>query len=320
MSAPRRETVLVHLASGIGNIVLATPLLIVLGRAGFIADVLIDADYPGVAELLEGWSAVRAIYDGRRTYPSLTSYAHVIAAIPPFYWKRYASWYAGLERAPYRAPDALFYRDEQAYYLDYARPLGCDISTPPDYFVPIAPESNDIVGPTTLVLAPGCKTGEMLAKRWPFFPQLADRFDDVVLIGTDDDLTRFDGSRMQFSDRVRSFVGRLSLLGTAHMIANAGMVVANDSGLGHLAAAVGVPTILLFGPTPHSTLGHLPANVTILRRGLSCEPCWFATRFDACDGDVSCLKEITVEEVCNMVRCHVAASITPAVSPDRCRT
>ncbi len=290
MSAGRGDSVLVHLASGIGNIVLATPLLIVLGRAGFVVDVLIDADYPGVTELLNGWSGVRTVFDGRRNHPSHASYALLLAAIPPFYWQRYARQYARAKHTLYRAPDALFYRDEQAYYLEFARSVGCDVSDPPYYFLPITAEENAAAGPTTVVLAPGSKTGEMAAKRWPFFPELADRFEDVVLIGTDDDLSRFDGGRMEFSSHVRSLVGHLSLRETAQIIANAGAVVANDGGLGHIAGALGIPTVLLFGPTPHSTLGRLPGNVTILRRGLGCEPCWFTNRFRACEGRLSCLR------------------------------
>ncbi len=304
MNANRDHPLLVHLASGIGNIVLATPLLIVLSRAGFVVDVLIDADYPGVGELLQGWSAIRTVYDGRRNRPSLASYVHVIAAVPPFYWFRHSRWYATFEGVLRRPPDGLFYRDEQAYYLEFARSLGCDVNAAPYYFLPISSECNDLAGPNTLVLAPGCKTGEMAAKRWPFFPELAARFPDVVLIGTDDDLTRFDGARMHFADRVRSLVGRLSLLETARTIASAGVVVANDCGLGHLAGALGVPTVLLFGPTPHLTLGRFPANVTILRAGLPCEPCWFTRRFAACDGDVSCLRQITVDEVGKAVTAH----------------
>ena len=56
------DSVLVHLASGIGNIVLATPLLIVLARHGYVVDILLDADYLGVGELMEGWSVVRTIF------------------------------------------------------------------------------------------------------------------------------------------------------------------------------------------------------------------------------------------------------------------
>ena len=150
---------------------------------------------------------------------------------------------------------------------------------------------------TTIVLAPGSKPGPMATKRWPFFAQLSEFFDDVVVVGTELDLAAFDGAPLKFPKQVRSLVGKLSLSQTAAVLAGAAVVVANDGGLGHLAGALGVPTILLFGPTPHRTLGMLPPNVAVMRSGLSCEPCWFARRFRACDARIDCLRHLSVKDV-----------------------
>jgi ADP-heptose:LPS heptosyltransferase len=92
---------------------------------------------------------------------------------------------------------------------------------------------------------------------------------------------------------VNKLIGRLSLRETAEVMAAAGAVVANDSGLGHVAAAVGVSTILLFGPTPAATLGRFPPNVTILSSNLPCAPCWFGRRFASCGGRIDCLDRLT---------------------------
>ena len=80
----RKNVILVHLASGIGNIVLASPLLQVLSSNNFTQDVLIDSDYDGVAELLRNWSAIRFVYDGSKERPQHDHYAAVLAAVPPF--------------------------------------------------------------------------------------------------------------------------------------------------------------------------------------------------------------------------------------------
>ncbi len=154
-----RARVLVHLASGVGNIVLATPLLGVLARNGFVVELLLDADYADVSGLFEGWSAVQCVQNRRSL--ALTSYEHVIVAVPPFYWRRFCSRYAGLRVV--RPPDELFYENEQAYYLEFARLLGCDVGDPSHYFLPV---SQRVVG-RTVVLAPGSKPAEMAAKRWP---------------------------------------------------------------------------------------------------------------------------------------------------------
>jgi ADP-heptose:LPS heptosyltransferase len=296
MSGSAGDPVLVHLASGIGNIVLATPLLHVLQRNGFVVDVLLDADYHGVGALFEDWSAVRNVYVGRSGAPELRSYGHVMAAVPPFYWRRFRSRYDGVNI--YRPPDVLFYGNEQAYYLEFARSLGCDITDAPYYFLPLGERRPR----DTIALAPGSKPAEMAAKRWPLFVELAERLDDVAIVGTPNDLLRFDGSQMCFPGHVRSFIGRLSLKETAAVLAGAAVVVANDCGLGHLAGALGVPTILLFGPTPHYTLGPLPPNVMVLRTGLHCEPCWFRAALHACARRVDCLRQLDVEEVLHAIR------------------
>ena len=295
------STVLVHLAAGVGNIVLATPLLVALDRIGAVVDVWLSADYGQTADLLRDWTAVRAV----TVTPRFHAYDAIIPAVPPFYWRSFATHYAGRARVVARPPDALFYADEQEYYVRFARTLGFS-GTPPCCTLPVAPSERFGVGAATVVLAPGCKTGEMTAKRWPYFPELADRLDDVAVVGTGDDLRRFDGTAMRFAAHVRSFAGRLTLRDTAEVLASAGVVVANDSGLAHVAAAVGTPTLMIFGPTPHATLGRFPPNVAVLRAGLPCEPCWFGgARFRACDRRIDCLRSLGVEQVEREVRARV---------------
>lgn len=303
----RRGDVLVHLASGIGNIVLATPLLAVLSHNGFVVDLLLDADYPGVADLFDGWGIVRQTFVDGSEAPTPNTYDHIAAAIPPFYWRRFARRYCGVGVA--RPPDVLFYENEQAYYLEFARFLGCDVSEAPPYLLP----ARHCAKTPTVVLAPGSKPAEMTAKRWPFFAELAAAFDDVAVVGTNDDLIRFDGTLMDMPRHVHSLIGRLSLSETASLLAGAAAVVANDCGLGHLAGALGAPTILLFGPTPHHTLGPLPRNVKALCAGLPCEPCWFGARFRACGRRIDCLHELPVETVIQAVHAIRRAGSVVAV-------
>lgn len=289
----RRRSALVHLASGIGNIVMSTPMLIGLCDLGFAVDVRLDADYAETAALFADWHVVRALV----REPDPSRYDAVVAAIPPFYWPRFSAAYRSVARVVRRPPDSLFYQDEQEYYFAFARALGWSAVGRPAYRLPIAPSDRFGVTARTVVLAPGCKTGEMAAKRWPYFPQLSERLNGVAVVGTHDDLARSDGSPMIFPSHVRSFVGALSLRDTAELMATAGVVVANDSGLGHLAAAVGTPTLLLFGPTPHTALGRLPSHAKVLRAGLPCEPCWFGEKLKACEARVDCLAALSLDRV-----------------------
>jgi ADP-heptose:LPS heptosyltransferase len=300
----RKQTVLAHVGAGVGNVVLATPLFVALAGQGFTIDVLLDADYAETAELLRGWSLVREVFaHGAGARPAgWRDYDHLVPAVPPFYWHRFARLYAGDSRAVARPPDALFYADEQQFYLSFARSLGAGESEHPVYRLPVAPDESFGVGARTLVIAPGSKGGEMRAKRWGGFVELAGLFADVAVVGTREDLRGRDGAELKFPPHARLFVDRLSLAQTAGLLAAAGAVVGNDCGLSHVAAAVGAPTVMIFGATPHLALGRLAPNVRVVRAGLPCEPCWFASRFRACDERIDCLRAITVEGVAREVR------------------
>ncbi len=283
--------VLVHLASGVGNIVLTTPLLVALSEMDYIVDLRLDADYSATIDLFSGWSAVRSLGVGFSPLPA-ASYRRIIPAIPPFYWSRFSRTYRSLGNLVSRPPDGLFAIDEQAYYLEFAYQLGYSRNKRPLPYLPLFPSPEFGVSSTTVVLAPGCKTGEMAAKRWPHFADLAARLSDVAIAGTHDDV-----DELHFPAHARSFIDRLSLVETGHMMASAGMVVANDSGLAHIATAAGTPTVMLFGPTSERVLGALAPHVTVLRSGLACEPCWNHARFAACAGAITCMSKLLVDRV-----------------------
>src|SRR5262245_50972018 len=115
-------TVLLHLASGVGNLVLATPLLRALADLDFAVDLRLDPDYPDAAGLFQDWSVIRTLAVGR--FPAAPiRYDHVAAAVPPFYWNRFAHLYRNVPHMLRRPPDFLFTQDEQAYYLAFARRL-----------------------------------------------------------------------------------------------------------------------------------------------------------------------------------------------------
>jgi len=292
--------VLVHIGAGIGNVVLATPLLVALRELQFTVDVWLAGDYEQTADLLKGWSVIRAISPDATL--DLRAYNYVIPAIPPFYWPRCAPKLSSIVPLLSRPSESLFYLDEQEFYLSFARRLGYPPDKRPLVCLPIASSKMQEVGLRTLVIAPGSKTGEMTAKRWPYFSELANEFDDVAVVGTTDDLQRHDKMPLRFTAHVKTFVDRLTLRETAELIASAGAVVANDTGLAYVSAAVGTPTLILFGPTPDVTLGRLPANVRVLRTGLTCEPCWFGRRFQTCAGRIDCLRRLSVSSVRDKVR------------------
>ena len=71
------------------------------------------------------------------------------------------------------------------------------------------------------------------------------------------------------------------------------LVVCNDSGPMHLAAALDVPTVAIFGPTDHVAWHPLSENATIVRRDMPCWPC----SAHKCKIGWECTKKLPVEPV-----------------------
>src|SRR5208337_5007504 len=103
----------------------------------------------------------------------------------------------------------------------------------------------------TVAIHPGCKP-DWPWKRWHGFADLAGLFSNIVIVGTPEDLrtdnTYFEGLFM-WPDHARNFVGKLGLRDTAALLRECAALISNDSGLMHLAAALGVPTFGIFGIT-----------------------------------------------------------------------
>lgn len=69
------------------------------------------------------------------------------------------------------------------------------------------------------------------------------------------------------------FCGKLPLAQTVSVLARASAMVGPDSGLAHLAVAVGTPVVVLFGPGDPAKWGPPPDAGVVLRAGLPCSPC-----------------------------------------------
>jgi heptosyltransferase-2 len=73
--------------------------------------------------------------------------------------------------------------------------------------------------------------------------------------------------------QVQNLTGRTTLLQAAALMAEAKAVVANDSGLMHLAAALGRPLVALYGPSDAALTPPLATDATVLALDLDCRPC-----------------------------------------------
>jgi heptosyltransferase-2 len=100
---------------------------------------------------------------------------------------------------------------------------------------------------------------------------------------------------------VVSLAGSLSLRETAAVISLCKAFISNDSGLMHIAAAVGVPLVAIFGPTSYVRTAPRGKHV-VLRKERDCMPCYVmpgdSIKCEAGD----CLVDIAPEEVVKAVR------------------
>jgi heptosyltransferase-2 len=147
-------------------------------------------------------------------------------------------------------------------------------------------------------LAPATARGA--SKRWPAaaFGALAARMlargrEVVVVIGPGEDSLA--GEVVAAAGRPVPVVGgRSDVAGLAGVLARLSVLVCNDSGPMHLAAAVGVPMVALFGPTDPRRTGPLGDHSVVLRRELDCAPCGVR----ACPlGHGACLHDLAVDRV-----------------------
>jgi heptosyltransferase-2 len=137
------------------------------------------------------------------------------------------------------------------------------------------------------VLCPGAEYGP--AKRWPYFRELAARLaTGAVVLGSSNDEQAAAGIPG------KNLVGRTSLDEAIRLIAGAAAVVSNDSGLMHVAAALGRPQVALFGSSSPEHTPPASPRARVLWLKLECSPCF---ERECPLGHFRCMKEITVEQV-----------------------
>jgi ADP-heptose:LPS heptosyltransferase len=141
--------------------------------------------------------------------------------------------------------------------------------------------------------------------RWPTklwgddkFAELIDRLpiERVVLTGSKDEWQRID----RIAHGRHNFAGKTDLFELAELYRRCAVVITNDSGPMHLAAAVGTPVVAIFGPTDPALTGPYGKQHVVLRAGVACSPCFK----DTCRHRVhmECMKLITVEQVLEATR------------------
>src|SRR3989454_10059631 len=137
------------------------------------------------------------------------------------------------------------------------------------------------------VLCPGAEYGP--AKRWPYFKELAQCLGlEVVPLGSGGD--RESGAGIPGNN----LIGKTTLDEAIDLLAGAAFVVSNDSGLMHIAAALGRPQVALFGSSSPTHTPPLSPAARVLWLRIECSPCFQRV----CPlGHFRCMREMGVETV-----------------------
>ena len=146
-------------------------------------------------------------------------------------------------------------------------------------------------------------------KRWAplnyahLIDKIIENFDAAIILMGDskeEDLCREVVSLAHFP--LHSAVGETTLLGLAALLLLAQGAIVNDGGPLHVAAAVGVKTVSIFGPVDPNVYGpYSPAEHITVQKGLPCQPCYRRFRMSQCS-HISCLRDLSVEEVYRKVQ------------------
>ena len=162
------------------------------------------------------------------------------------------------------------------------------------------------VGRNIAILCPGAEFGP--AKRWPaeHFATLARKLlaegRDVWLLGSSNDKPAAAAVLAAAGDAggaIRDLSGRTDLGTAIDLLSLAAVVVSNDSGLMHAAAAVGAPVVALFGSSSPVYTPPMSPTARIARIDIACSPCF---KRECPLGHFKCMRDLAPDAVYDLAR------------------
>jgi heptosyltransferase-2 len=148
------------------------------------------------------------------------------------------------------------------------------------------------------VINPGATNSR--AKRWPAerFAQVADRLVEndgmqIAIIGAPGDEIAATETASRMRSDAAVLAGRTTVAELKGILGCSSLVVSNDTGAAHVSAALGVPTVVVFGPTEHVATRPLSDAAAVVRHDVYCSPCMLRD----CPIDHRCMTGVTASDV-----------------------
>jgi len=149
-----------------------------------------------------------------------------------------------------------------------------------------------------IAFCPGAEFGP--AKRWPaeHYAALAHRLvargNAVWLFGSPNDAEVGEAIARAASAEVANLCGKTTLTDAVDLLSLASLVVSNDSGLMHVAAALDRPLVALYGSSSPGYTPPLTPDASVVTLGLDCSPCF---KRECPLGHLRCLRDLTPDMV-----------------------
>ena len=205
---------------------------------------------------------------------------------------------------------------EKFYYLELIRRAGWMDSLPDESFIAMTvPEVKrrraaeflveSGARPLALRVAIGAGASYGSAKCWPppRFAELASRLQaqndaDVILFGTSAEEAVSNAIAAEMREPPIDLTGKTAIADLPALLSQCHLFIGNDSGAMHVAAAVGLPVVAIFGPTDPLGTAPVTPRCTIVQEKPYCSPCFLRR----CPTDHRCMTKVTPDMVEAAVR------------------
>lgn len=160
-----------------------------------------------------------------------------------------------------------------------------------------------------IAIAPGAGVSwgkDASLKHWPAikFAQLADKLIEelgakILILGDESEKSISETISYSMKNKPADLVGKTTLEELFAIIENVRILVTNDGGPLHIAVALGVKTVSIFGPVDDLVYGPYPLSSKhiVIKKDLACRPCYKKFRMPPCPMDRECMNAIGVDEV-----------------------